>query len=194
MDNLGIIVALLCSIEACSTDLKWTWTPHMISEEISFTTHWSGRRLQVWVQGWVSAIWQSFLKAVPEGTGKQTFWTSKSMAKPHMIEFSFPNYRALLPIFLINCSDGSHFAQMPGIPPTPVLFGNMYVHKTPPTPPQNTPHWAKCLKSGQNFSRSKQFFVFISPTARAAGSDWAQLWQVRLASTNTVWFSAGHEP
>ena len=121
-----------------------------------------------------------FLKAVPEGTGKQRFWTSKSMAKPHMIEFSFPNSRALLPIFLINCSDGSHFAQMPGIPPTPVLFGNMYVHKTPPTPPQNTP------PLGKMFEKWAKLFLFISPTARAAGSDWAQLWQVRLASTNTV--------
>ena len=52
----------------------------------------------------------------------------------------------------------------------------MYIHKTPPTPSQNTPfsglnlkvgkrnyrlgnldpNWAKCLKSGQNFSRSGQ--------------------------------------
>ena len=52
----------------------------------------------------------------------------------------------------------------------------MYEHKTPPTPPQNTPFpslnmkvgqinyilgildpkWAKCLKSGQNFSRNGQ--------------------------------------
>ena len=52
----------------------------------------------------------------------------------------------------------------------------MYEHETPPAPPQNTPFpglilkvgkmnyclgkmdpiWAKCLKSGQNFSRSGQ--------------------------------------
>ena len=53
-------------------------------------------------------------------------------------------------------------------------FGDMYVHRTPKSPPQNTPfpslnlkvgkmnyhlgnldpNWAKCLKRGQNFSRS----------------------------------------
>ena len=30
----------------------------------------------------------------------------------YMIEFCFPNSRALLPIFRINCPDGSYFAQM----------------------------------------------------------------------------------
>ena len=55
-------------------------------------------------------------------------------------------------------------------------FGDMYKHETHPTPPQNTafpglilkvgkmnyclgkmdPIWAKCLKGGQNFSRSGQ--------------------------------------
>ena len=100
----------------------------------------------------------------------------------------FPNSRALLPTSHTNFPDGSHFAQMgshlPRIPPpTPVLysavtnpFGDMYVHKKTPTPPQNTPfpglnlkvgkrnyslgkmdpNRAKCLKSGQNFSRSGQ--------------------------------------
>ena len=57
----------------------------------------------------------------------------------------------------------------------------MYVNKTPPNSPQNTPFpglnlivgkmnyrlgnlnptWAKCLKSGQNFSRSRQKNIFI---------------------------------
>ena len=74
---------------------------------------------------------------------------------------------------------------LPRIPPqTPVLYsaitnpflGYMYIHKTPPTPPQNTifpclklkvgeincclgkmyPVCAKCLKIGQIFSRSGQ--------------------------------------
>ena len=59
--------------------------------------------------------------------------------------------------------------------------------KTPPSPPQNTPFpglilkvgetiyclgkmdpiWAKCLKSGQNFSRSGNFFLFIRHPPRS---------------------------
>ena len=55
-------------------------------------------------------------------------------------------------------------------------FGDMYAHKTPPNTPKTPhfpglnlkvgkmnyclgkmdPHWAKCMKSGQNFSRSWQ--------------------------------------
>ena len=73
-------------------------------------------------------------------------------------------------------------------PPTPVLYSAVtkpfrgYVRtQTPPAQPQNTPFpglilkvgkmncclgkldpiWAKCLKSGQNFSRSGQMFLFI---------------------------------
>ena len=66
----------------------------------------------------------------------------------------------------------------------------MYVHKTPPTPPQNTrfpglnlkvgkmnyrlgemdPNWAKCLRSGQNVSRSgpKKKFILSPPTSGLA--------------------------
>ena len=62
----------------------------------------------------------------------------------------------------------------------------MYVHKTPPTPPLNTPfpclnlkvgktnyrlgkmdpNWAKCLKSGHNFSRSGPKNYSSSPGTR----------------------------
>ena len=61
-------------------------------------------------------------------------------------------------------------------------WGYVYIHKTPPTPLQITPfaglnlkvskmnyslgkmgpNWAKCLKSGQIFSRSQQIFCFHS--------------------------------
>ena len=64
---------------------------------------------------------------------------------------------------------------------------SLHVHKTPPTPPQNTPFpclilkvgkmnyclgnldsiWAKCLKSGQNFPRRGHFFFFIWAVAAA---------------------------
>ena len=79
-----------------------------------------------------------------------------------------PNSRALLPTFLTNCANGSHFAQMGShfaqnttLNPCSLLschtplsgictytkhpqphsnpFGVMYIHKTPPTPQQNTP-------------------------------------------------------
>ena len=100
----------------------------------------------------------------------------------------FPNSRALLPTFRANCPDGSHFAQMgshsaqntipnpcPFFQPSHAPFMDMYVHKTPPSPPQNTlfpglnlkvgkmklncslgnldPNGAKCLKIGQNHSK-----------------------------------------
>ena len=92
-----------------------------------------------------------------------------------------PNSRARLPTFRTNCPDGSHFAQMgshfaQNTTTNPTPFGDMYVHKTPSTPPQTTPlpglnlkvgkknyrlgkmgpNWAKCLNCGQNFSRSGQ--------------------------------------
>ena len=79
---------------------------------------------------------------------------------------------------------------LPRIPPAnPVLaqssqtpFWDMYRHKTPPNPPPNTsfpclilkvgkmiyclgkmdPIWAKCVKSGQNFSRSGQKNIYSS--------------------------------
>ena len=41
-----------------------------------------------------------------------------------MIEFFWPNSRALLPIFSTNCPDGSHFAQM----------GSHFAQKTTPNP------------------------------------------------------------
>ena len=111
-----------------------------------------------------------------------------------MIEFFPPNFRlkfrALLPIFRTNCPDGSHFAQMGlNLPrwglipeyhlqpmffsqPSHAPFGDIYVHKTNPTPPHPRflawtgmqakwtniwakwdPNWEICLKSGQNVSR-----------------------------------------
>ena len=56
-----------------------------------------------------------------------------------------PNSRALLPTFIqIFSQMGSHFAQ--NTTPNPCFysaltdsFGNMYVYKTPPSPPQDTP-------------------------------------------------------
>ena len=90
--------------------------------------------------------------------------------------------------FRTNCPDGSHFAQMgshfaQNTTPNPCpllsrhrLLSVICTHKTPPTPPKNTPfpglnlkvgklnyslgnldpNWAIYLKSGQNFSRSGQ--------------------------------------
>ena len=103
-----------------------------------------------------------------------------------MIEFFCPVLEHFCPFFVQIAQMGLILPRwgliLPRIPPpTPVLysavtnpFRDMYVHKTPPTPPQNTsfpglilkvgkmkyrlskmdPNWAKCLKSGQNFSRS----------------------------------------
>ena len=66
--------------------------------------------------------------------------------------FFLPNSRALLPTFSTNCPDGVSFCPdgvsfCPDFHPQPLFFtplshipfGDMYVHKTPPTPPQNTP-------------------------------------------------------
>ena len=102
------------------------------------------------------------------------------------LDFFFPNSRALLPTFRASCPDRSHFAKMASFSPeyhphflfftqqshTP--FGDTYIHKNTPTPPQNTPFsglnlkvgkmnyslgnmrqiWAICTKSGQQCSRS----------------------------------------
>ena len=99
-----------------------------------------------------------------------------------MIEFLYSQFQSTLPTFRTNCTDGSHFAQMGSHfaknhhPHTPFFtqtshtpFGDIYVHKTPPNPPQNTnfpglnlvgktnyyldPNLAKCLKSGQNLKK-----------------------------------------
>ena len=85
-------------------------------------------------------------------------------ASSGMMVFFLPNSRALLPTFRTNCPDGSHFAQM----------GSHFAQNTTPTPYSRfpglnlkvgkmnyslgnlDPNWAKCLKSGQNFSRSGQ--------------------------------------
>ena len=101
---------------------------------------------------------------------RESLSTRLGLAEPEllcylgMIEFSFPNCRALLPSFYTNCPDGSHFAQMGSHfllripPPTLVLHSAvtpfsgiciMYVHKTPQTPPQNT-HFP-----GLNLKKSK---------------------------------------
>ena len=94
---------------------------------------------------------------------------------------------------------GSHFAQNTTPNPcsllirhTPFSFGDMYLHKTPPTSPHLTPfpglnmivgkvsyrlgnldpNWAKCLKSGQFFSRSGQKNIIHSSTAAGRCLDW----------------------
>ena len=121
-------------------------------------------------------------------------WTFTLWSDDLYIYIYIPNSRALLPTFCTNCPDGSHFAQIGShfaqnttsnplffTQPSPTPFWDMYVHKTPPNPPQNTPFsglilklgilnyclgkmdpiWAKCLKSWQNFSRSWQKKIFI---------------------------------
>ena len=82
-----------------------------------------------------------------------------------MIEFSFPNSRALLPTLPTNCPSGSHFAQMGShfaqiTAPNPCSllshllshhtpFWDMYVHKTSTSPPENTPFPGLNLKIGK---------------------------------------------
>ena len=81
-----------------------------------------------------------------------------------MIELFFFNCRAYLPTFTTNCPDeshfaamGSHFAKLPRIPPPTLFstqqshtpFANMYIQKTTPTPPQNTPFPVLNLKLGK---------------------------------------------
>ena len=70
-----------------------------------------------------------------------------------MMDFFWPNSRALLPTFRKNCPDGVSFCPdwvsfCPDFHPQPLFFtppshtpfGDMYVYKPhPPTPPQNTP-------------------------------------------------------
>ena len=104
-----------------------------------------------------------------------------------MMVFFLPNSRALfVQIAQMGLILPRWVLILPRIPPpTPVLysvvtkpFRDMYEHETPPAPPQNTPFpglilkvgkmnyclgkmdpiWAKCLKSGQNVSRSGQIF------------------------------------
>ena len=66
--------------------------------------------------------------------------------------FFLPNSRALLPTFSTNCPDGVSFCPdgvsfCPDFHPQPLFFtppshtpfGDMYVHKTAPTPPHPTP-------------------------------------------------------
>ena len=129
-----------------------------------------------------------------------------------MIDFFFklPNSRALLLTFRTNCPDWSHFAQLGShfaqntttnlcsLLSRHEPLSGIYVHKTPPNPPQNSdapfpglnlkvgkmnyrlgkmdPNWAKCLKSGQNVSRSGQkkfihWFNGPSATRRPAHPD-----------------------
>ena len=65
-----------------------------------------------------------------------------------MIEFFSPNARAFLPTFRTNCPEGSHLAQK--TVPNPIVYWDMYIHKTPPTPPKNTLFPGPELESGQN--------------------------------------------
>ena len=100
-----------------------------------------------------------------------------------MIEFPPPNFsRAhltglILPRWGLNIRPEYHPLSLVFTQPSHTPFWDMYKHKTPPSPPQNSPFpdlnlkvgkmnlpvWAirtpieqKCLKSGQNFSRSGQ--------------------------------------
>ena len=80
-----------------------------------------------------------------------------------MIEFFPPNARALLPTFRTNCQMPVGLILprwgliLPRIPPqTPILysavthpFRRLCVHKTPPSPPQNTPFPGLNLKVGK---------------------------------------------
>ena len=86
-----------------------------------------------------------------------------------MIEFFFPNSRALLPTFHTSCPYGSHFAHMgshlPRIPPqTPILYsaitkpfgGHVSTQKNPNPAPKHPFFWLEVesvqneLQSGQN--------------------------------------------
>ena len=91
-----------------------------------------------------------------------------------------PKSTALLPIFHTNCPDGSHFVQMgshfaQNTTPTPVLYSAIthpfggyvptFVHKTPPTPPQNIPFPGLNWKEGiMNYHLGKmrpQLLVYV---------------------------------
>ena len=85
-----------------------------------------------------------------------------------MIEIFLPNSRAILPTFHTNCPEGSHFDQTglilprwvsfcPQHHPQPMFFTqqshtpvlDMYLHKTPQNPPQNTCFPGLNLKVGK---------------------------------------------
>ena len=72
------------SILAFSTDLKRIQTPHSLfwgfGADKTSTTHWSGCRVQVWVQIWAPAC---HLAIIPEGYSRRQskVLTAKSMAK-----------------------------------------------------------------------------------------------------------------
>ena len=79
-------------------------------------------------------------------------------------QFFSPNSRALLPTFPANCPDGPRFAQVgshfaqntaPNLfftQPSHIPFKDMYLHKTPQSPPQNTPFSGLHLKVGKLYS------------------------------------------
>ena len=86
----------------------------------------------------------------------------------YMIEFFFPNSRALLPTFSTSCPDGSQPAQMglilPKIPPpTPILYspitlpflGYVPTQTTPNPTPKHPFSWPE-LESGQKELPSAQ--------------------------------------
>ena len=109
---------------------------------------------------------------------------------PPILEHFCPPFiqiAGLLPRWVSFCPDRVLFC--PEYHPHPLVFTlpsqtpfrDMNIHKTPPTPHQNTPFpglnlkvgkinyrlgrmdlfWAKCLKNGQNFSRSEQKKIFM---------------------------------
>ena len=107
---------------------------------------------------------------------------------PHlydMINFLFPNSRALLPTFRTNCPDGSHFfqigthfAQNTTTNPCSLLSSHTLLlgicTYTKKAPPQNTPFsglilkvgkwtivWAKWTATGQNVSKVGKTFLEV---------------------------------
>ena len=93
------------------------------------------------------------------------FWCLSSLKLSKWLNFSFTNSRALLPTIHTNCPDWSHFAQnlTRGVSfcpeyhtqslfftqPAHTPFGDIDLHKTPQSPPQNTPFPVLNLKVGK---------------------------------------------
>ena len=126
-------------------------------------------------------------------TVKWLSWVMKICPKfqvpfPHlydMINFLFPNSRALLPTFRTNCPDGSHFfqigthfAQNTTTNPCSLLSSHTLLlgicTYTKKAPPQNTPFsglilkvgkwtivWAKWTATGQNVSKVGKTFLEV---------------------------------
>ena len=99
----------------------------------------------------------------------------------------------ILPIWVSFCPE-YHPQPLFFTQPSQSPFSNIYVHKTPPTPEQNPsfpglnmkvgklnyslhkldPNWAKCLKSGQIFSRIGVIIIIYCQKPQCQGLLWLE--------------------